>query len=44
MSLTDYLIIFIYVYRLANKQNWESQIRDRQLKDQVDKLFYWNGL
>jgi len=26
--------------KLANKQNWESQIRDRQLKDQVDKLFY----
>lgn len=24
----------------ANKTNWESQIRDRQLKEQVDRLFY----
>lgn len=25
----------------ANKTNWESQIRDRQLREQVDRLFYW---
>lgn len=24
----------------ANKMNWEAQMRDRQLKDQMDKLFY----
>jgi hypothetical protein len=24
----------------ANKTNWESQIRDRQLREQVDRLFY----
>jgi hypothetical protein len=24
----------------ANKMNWESQMRDRQLKEQMDRLFY----
>lgn len=24
----------------ANKTNWESQMRDRQLREQMDRLFY----
>lgn len=26
--------------REANKQNWESQMKDRQLREQMEQLFY----